>query len=233
MKMKQLFFGGLMLVAFTVPALQSKAQIGIRAGVNLSNVGAKDIQGDKIDTKIVPGFHAGLTFDIPVADEFYIQPGALFSTKGFKQEVVASSVANYTRKETPYYVEVPVNFIFKPELGNGNLLLGAGPYVAYGLGGKYKNDGNLGSLGLSTNGDLEFVNDYDDQSSTSDKSVYGKPLDYGGNLLVGYEFSNKLSAQLNAQLGMANLIPKNGGAKPDADAKFKNVGFGISLGYKF
>ncbi|HEX6426772.1 MAG TPA: PorT family protein, partial [Niastella sp.] len=58
-----------------------------------------------------------------------------------------------------------------------------------------------------------------------------KRMDFGGNLLAGYELSSKFSVQLNAQLGMSNLEPKIDGKK--TDAKAKNTGFGISFGYRF
>ena len=40
------------------------------------------------------------------------------------------------------YIEIPVNLLYKPVVGNGKLLLGFGPYIAYGIGGKYKTDGD-------------------------------------------------------------------------------------------
>jgi len=213
-------------------AAMSQVEIGIRAGANMSNATIKDANDNKADTKLNPGFHAGVTFDIPIADEFYVQPGALFSTKGYKMKDEGSVLGNTyegTLKVTPSYIEVPVNFLYKPELGSGKLLLGAGPYVAYGIGGKWKLDGSFNNSSASTDGDLEFKNDTKDASN--DKQIYGKPFDAGANLLFGYEFANKLSFQLNGQLGLLNIVPKNDGDKPDA--KMKNSGFGISVGYKF
>lgn len=213
-------------------AAMSQVEIGIRAGANFSNATIKDANGKKADTKLNPGWHAGVTFDIPVADEFYVQPGALFSTKGYQAKDAGSILGSSyegTLKVSPSYIEVPINFLYKPELGAGKLLLGAGPYVAYGIGGKWKADGRVGNVSGSTDGKLEFKNDYQDGSN--DKTIYGKPFDAGANLLFGYEFANKLSFQLNGQLGLVNIVPKNDGAKPDA--KMKNSGFGISVGYKF
>ncbi|HMR85180.1 MAG TPA: porin family protein [Niabella sp.] len=228
MKLKQFMFSGLLMALLSILTVKSQAQvqIGVRAGVNFSNISGEDSDGDKVeDNKLLPGFHAGITFDIPVADEFAVQPGLLFSTKGvhFKENDGDSY------KQIPYYVEIPVNFLYKPELGNGRLLLGAGPYVAYGFGGKWK----WKYEDETESGKLIFKNDLSDddwENLKDDEDYYGKPLDFGANLLAGYEFSNKLSLQLNAQLGMANIAPKYNGQK---DGTMKNVGFGISLGYKF
>ncbi|MCF3112241.1 PorT family protein, partial [Niabella sp. CC-SYL272] len=154
-------------------AAMAQVEVGVRAGVNLSNLTIKDADGKTVDgAKLTPGFNAGLTFDIPVADEFYIQPGALFSMKGARLEknaheyfnadaYSAADAGDYTRLNT-YNLEVPVNFIFKPAAGNGNLLIGAGPYFSYALGGKFKRVTNR--FGTES-GKLEFANDYNDFSS--------------------------------------------------------------------
>jgi hypothetical protein len=57
-----------------------------------------------------------------------------------------------------------------------------------------------------------------------------KRFDAGGNLLAGYEFANKLSFQLNAQLGLVNINPEISGSDK---TKYRNTGFGVSLGYRF
>jgi hypothetical protein len=58
-------------------------------------------------------------------------------------------------------------------------------------------------------------------------------MDFGGNLLFGYEFSQKIFAQLNAQLGLMNIQPKIEGVDDDDRGKVKNTGFGVSIGYRF
>ncbi len=179
----------------------SQVQWGVRAGVNFSNLNGK-IASISTDGKLLTGFNAGVTADINLADEFFIQPGLLYTTKGSKAKNVDAST-------TLNYIELPVNFLYKPELGTGNLLLGVGPYAAYGVGGKAK----LGNAET----DVKFGKD----------EVY-KAMDFGGNLLFGYQLANGLSAQLNAQLGMGNIL-NNG----DSNNKLNNTVFGVSLGYKF
>jgi len=71
---------------------QDGTTFGLRAGVNFQNVNGKDFEGDKIeDNKLKTGFHIGVNAEIPVAPEFYIQPGVLFSTKGAKDDANATS----------------------------------------------------------------------------------------------------------------------------------------------
>lgn len=210
-----------LLLAFAATALTltSKAQdekttFGVRAGVNFTNINGEDEGGRDYDNKMKTGFHIGVNAEIPVAPEFYVQPGLLFSTKGAKQELTGDDL-----KYNISYLEIPINFLFKPTLGSGKMLLGVGPYVGIAVGGKVKVGSN--------DADIQFKSDV---KATETKPTM-KRMDFGGNLLVGYELSSKFSAQLNAQLGMSNLEPKIDGKKQES--KSKNTGFGISFGYRF
>src|SRR5260221_4690713 len=63
---------------------QSNITFGVRAGVNFQNLTGKFSDGDKYSNKLIPGFNVGANAEIPVATDFYLQPGLLFSTKGAK-----------------------------------------------------------------------------------------------------------------------------------------------------
>lgn len=207
MKMKH----GFLLSAMALFAFIAQAQtsFGFRGGVNFYNINGENTSGDKLKNKIKTGFNAGVTLDVPVAPDFYFQPGLLFSTKGAKLENTSDASVKLN------YLELPLNLLYKPTLGTGKLLMGFGPYLGYGLSGKVENGSSMA--------DVKFEKNAGNAANT----VYYKPLDAGANLLFGYEFASKLSAQLNAQLGLVNLNAYNN------NAKFKNTGFGVSLGYKF
>ncbi|HJU46355.1 MAG TPA: porin family protein [Chitinophagaceae bacterium] len=195
------------------------ASVQIRAGVNFQNLNG-EANGDDLENKLLTTFHAGVEVPIMIAPEFYIQPGAIYSMKGAKDE------DNSDMKTQISYIEVPVNFVYKPMLGMGNLILGVGPYMGVAIGGKVKDDND--------DVDITFKNDL--SASEATEFGLGKPfmrrLDFGGNLLAGYQFSNGLFFQLNAQLGMTNLLPKIEGETID-NSKVKNTGFGVSVGYAF
>jgi hypothetical protein len=220
----------LLALATTVFSLASKAQVsfGLRAGVNLQNINGKDIAGDDLEFDLKTGFHVGVNAEIGIAPDFYLQPGVLFSTKGAKEDAADD---DDDLKVNLSYVEVPINLLYKPALGPGKLLLGFGPYVAYALGGSAK-------VGKHDKKDIEFEKDVTyTQYGTGlfTGTYYAKRMDIGGNLLFGYELASKISFQLNAQLGMVNINPEvtdiPGNMKDKA--KFKNTGFGISVGYRF
>lgn len=221
--MKKIFFSTALILsgAFFTASAQSTSTssgigFGIRAGVNLQNLNGKDGNGDKLENKLVPRFQGGLTVDIPLADQFYIQPGVLFSGKGAKDK---ESDANVSIS----YIDVPVTFLFKPVLGTGRMLLGVGPYVGFAIAGKMT-DAN------DNKETIKFKNKVTLIEAATDP--YLRRLDAGGNLLVGYEMSSKLSIQLNAQLGLAKINPEIEGVNDDKTA-WRNTGFGLSIGYKF
>jgi hypothetical protein len=221
--MKKIFFSTALILsgAFMTATAQSTStasgiSFGIRAGVNLQNLNGKDGNGDKLENKLVPRFQGGVVVDIPLADQFYIQPGVLFSGKGAKAE---DSDANIGIS----YIDVPVTFLFKPTLGTGRMLLGVGPYVGFGIAGNVEDDNDNEQK-------IKFKNEVTPAELLTD--FYLRRLDAGANLLVGYEMSSKLSIQLNAQLGLAKINPEVEGVTDNKTA-WRNTGFGLSLGYRF
>src|SRR6266536_3188956 len=132
MKTKVLFIA----LSTTVFALGAKAQdkttFGVRAGVNFQNLNGKDDEGHDLDYKMKTGFNIGVNAEVPIAPDFYVQPGVLFSTKGAKMEITGFDDAKINLS----YVEIPINLLYKPTLGAGKLLLGFGPYIGIAVGGK-------------------------------------------------------------------------------------------------
>lgn len=187
---------------------------GVRAGVNLQNINGKDTQGDNLENKLTTGFHAGVNYEIPVGTDVYFQPGLLFSTKGSKLEMGDPLVSKLSLS----YIELPLNLIFKPLLGTGHMLLGLGPYLGYGVGGK----------ATDRDFDVEFQSEV--LENDPDDVIYLKAFDAGANFIIGYEFANMLSFQLNAQLGLLDINPDYW---IEDDTVLKNTGFGLSLGYRF
>jgi Outer membrane protein beta-barrel domain len=215
----------LLCILFSNAQHSGGTSFGLRGGVNFQNINGKDNSNDKLKNDILTGFNVGINAEIPVATEFYFQPGLLFTTKGAKnKEDILGQTINSTIKIS--YLELPLNFLYKPMLGKGHLLLGFGPYIAFGVGGKANYEG----AGLSRTEDVKFKNTV--QLTDSRDVVYFKQLDAGANMLAGFEFGNRVSFQLNAQLGLVDINPKYEGVSNDKTTA-KNTGFGLSLGYRF
>jgi len=208
----------LMLTAtFATAQDNGKMSFGILGGLNFQNLNGKDIVGDKLENDMKIGYHIGANVRIPIAPEFYFQPGILFSTKGAKDN--STSPANTINLS---YIEMPLNLVYKGLLGTGYIILGLGPYFGYGIMGNVKSD--------DATTDIEFTNTVE---ITDPLTVpYFKAFDAGGNLFFGYELANGISAQMNVQLGMVKINPEYKILSEDKSS-IKNTGFGLSLGYRF
>lgn len=216
------------MFSLTVADAQDSVQgttFGIQGGINFQNINGTDAEGRTMDNGLVTRFHAGVDAEIPVAPDFYFQPGLLFATKGAKKQDVFLGIT-FTSKVYVSYIELLLHFIYKPLLGDGHLILGLGPYLAYGIGGTAQVEGN----GTTVEKDIEFKSTV---SLSDDPTVfYLKAFDAGADIFAGYEFSNRLSFQLIAQWGLIKINPSIEGLS-DNQASYKNTGFGLSLGYHF
>lgn len=221
MKAKLMLISILTILTATIINAQSKTNFGVRGGVNFYNITGKEMDGDKLDNKLKTGFNLGLNAEIPIGIDFYVQPGVIYSSKG------ASDVFGTDNRINVGYIEVPVNLLFKPELGTGKLLLGFGPYVAFGVGGNYIYDANG-----NNKRPIKFKGEVSLAEAISADQYYMKGFDAGANFLFGYEWANRFSVQLNAQLGLVDIYTKVENIDP-GKASQKNTGFGLSAGYRF
>ena len=96
-----------------------------KAGVGISNLAGSDNEG----LKTAISFKLGVGYDFAISESFSIEPAAMIHNKGFKVDGFTGYVARY-------FLEVPVLAAYKMNLNdNCQLVLNAGPYVAYGLFG--------------------------------------------------------------------------------------------------
>jgi len=212
-----LFIG--MLIMTTNLCHAQTISIGGTAGFNVQTITGKNANGDKLNNKLVPRYALGIVVPISLAPSFCIQPGALYITKGADSE-------NGNTKTNLSYLEIPLNLIYKPSFGGGNLLLGFGPYLSFGIGGKSKT--TISEVVIDR--DIEYQKSVSELDFLNPSKVFFAPTDAGVNLLAGYEFANGFSFQFNAQLGLSEINPSVTGISTDKTS-LKNTGFGVSIGY--
>ncbi|MFO7658717.1 MAG: outer membrane beta-barrel protein [Bacteroidales bacterium] len=203
--------------SFAIAQDAKRISFAVLGGVNFQNLNGKDFNGDKLENDMIIGYHAGINLQMPVAPEFYFQPGLLFTTKGAKS---TNGSAGSTTKLS--YIELPLNFVYKGLLGNGYILVGFGPYIGYGIMGKVISEND-------TETDIEFISVVENGNILT---PYYRAFDAGGNIFAGYEMASGIFFQLNTQLGMLKINPEYK-IFPDDKSLVKNTGFGVSLGYRF
>jgi hypothetical protein len=212
----------IILAAFCLLASASYAQKSaaiLKGGVNFANISNND-EGGYDDSRMLTGFHAGIIADLNLTEFLAIQPGLLYSSKGIRFE---NDVQELTFN--PRYIELPVNLVFKTPTGQSKFFIGAGPYVAMGIGGKFKAEGLF-----EFSSDIQYS---DDDPLTSDEEGAGafivRRFDYGLNAIAGIEASN-LVISAGYGLGLAKL---QSGSNSSSDQNNKHRVFSLSLGFKF
>ena len=207
-------------------AQESQVKFGVKAGVTFPTLVAS---GDDSDVKTTTSFYVGGTATFPVSNMFSIQSGLSLIGKGAEsgdlgEDFDGEDVAITGKaKINPLYLEIPLNAIVKFDAGSGKFFVGAGPYYAFGVGGKIKADVSSSSGGTTASASVK----QDIKFGNGDEDTF-KSGDFGLNFLVGYELNNGFNIQAGYGLGLSNVL------NVDSDiAKVKNRVFSVGLGYSF
>ena len=224
--MKNLMKIGLVLVAFfmclSVNAQDKQISFGVKAGLNLSSFGG-DKEYKDMDSKL--GFNAGLTLDYNIMGDLYLLSGLELTTKGAK-ESYKDEYEDYTVTINPMYLQIPIHVGYKFELSEGmKFVVNAGPYFAYGLGGKIKTkeDGITGSIDIFKDQDIDGFN------------IKGmKRFDLGIGVGLGLEFG-ALKFGLGYDLGLLNPTPSYSDYEDyeESNEKFTLNNLYLTVGFKF
>ena len=184
----------------------SQVKWDAKFGMNFSNATkTKDVVG--VDTKALPGFNLGVGMDYGFSENWSLQSGLIISSKGYKIKE-----GDYKETTRPIYLDIPILAAYKFNISdNTKFVINAGPYLAFGLGGKNKIDGV-------------------DES----EKVFGddgwKRFDLGIQYGVGLEIGEHYLVNLTGQNGF--ITPYDFPDGYDGD-KPKNMTFSIGVGYRF
>ena len=198
------------------------AQIGVKAGVNFTNMVFEEENTDIKDLARngATNYAIGVEFILPLSDRIALQPELLFSKKGAESSYTV--LGQSFKSELSYnYIDIP--FLLRFSLGNTHgegigIYFNAGGYGAYAINGKSISETPI----LTTETDLTF-DEIDDQ----------KRLDYGfvggGGITLG-----NLFFEVRYQHGINNLLDDD--ANNNNDPKFNKLqhrGIGLNLGIIF
>jgi len=193
-------------ICFILSFVQAQAQVkfGPEVGLNLATMTLKTSRFG-IDPKTLVGFHIGVISEIPLKENFVLQPGILYSAKGSKY-----SVGEEDMTISPGFIEIPVNALYKFDVSSAKLFVLAGPYFAFGIGGNIET--SEGSA------DIQF-------GSGDTKTM--KAFDLGFNIGAGVEIKN-FQFKVQYGLGLTNLAPVT---ENDAEMKVRTIG--LTVAYLF
>ena len=206
-----------LVFAITTESYSQKFGIGIKGGLNLSNLHNNDDRGadySTVDYKIKPGFHIGATVEIPIYKVLSLETGLLMSSQGYRSTY--TDIFEFEKgKESLFslYLNIPLAAKVTFSAGHVKIYGAIGPYIGIGLFGKFKWDFPLDS-------DSETVSWGSDPDSD-----HFKRLDYGLIGGPGIEIKS-LQIGLSYGLGLRNISPEEG-------VKASNRVLRLSVGYKF
>ncbi|WP_423130343.1 outer membrane beta-barrel protein [Gaoshiqia sp. Z1-71] len=241
--MKRLFL--LAFICFVSLTVVSQVKYGLKAGTTFSWYESSADDGLVVDYNMLAGFQAGVFAEAAINNYFSLQPELLFSTLGAKAEVYGEipvpTPTGYTTVSfklsdtmTPLYLDLPLYLKAGfPSVGSDRFTIGAGPMFSYGIGGKDKMTGTIGTEKVSGeikifSKDAIVIKDgsgrtiFEDDSS----SALLKRFDVSVAAFAAYEINKRVVVSLNYRYGLKNISEE-----PDED--LWNRSLAISLGYRF
>ena len=230
--MKKLFLLSLAACITSLSFAQSKFQsqsqsptaitFGVKAGISYSGIRGQaannfnnlvDLAGGTLTTKNVAGFYGGLFANIPITPGLSLEPGFLYSTKGYEMTGQLNSKglgflsAGGTAKLGLDYLDIPV--VLKVDAGGFQLF--AGPQFSYLS--KANLHSTAGLLGINL-----FSNDMDVTSSFN-------RFDVGVTGGIGYTFTKGISLSASYDYGLSKID-----ANQNTNAYNQSFKVGLSVG---
>lgn len=168
-----------------------------KVGMSMTNLSNTDA-----DMKV--GYTVGVGLDYQFTDMWYLQSGLNITGKGAKAGDL---------KIKTHYLEIPVLAAAKFDVSdNMKFVVNAGPYLAFGMGGKLE-EGNASMKVFSKEDGME--------------EALMKRFDLGLQYGVGLELSDKYLINLTGQYGFIDPFKGDGGESSH------NIAFMIGVGYRF
>lgn len=208
--MKKFFVAIVVLFTYsTFYTANAQFHIGVRGGLNIANMSVKNIP-IATDNKSVTSYHLGGFAEFNLTKKIGIETGLYLSGKGinseFNQSLGFFSVSG-SAKITPLYLEVPLNGVYNFDFKLIKLRFFAGPYAAYGIGGKINSDFSASGLPIDLSS-LGLQNESSNLVYGSDTTSNIRPFDFGLNIGVGAQFK-KFDFSIQYGLGFLNIAADN------------------------
>jgi hypothetical protein len=219
------FFSSLLFSLTT----HAQISIGVKAGPDFSRLinAVKGInEGDNIsnlNSGAVTQFYGGIFVDIPLDSNklFYIRPGIEYVGGG--GSIYADdnfyNINGFTpnTKYTLRYVDVPVEFVFSPTLGDVRPWIGLGLYGGALVSGKMKTEGSSSESVMIGNG----------PNDNFQRADFGYTFSLGMSTKPGFMFG------LDYQHGFLQVVPNNTQQNGQARLSTRNALWAFHLGWLF
>ncbi|MBR4552273.1 MAG: PorT family protein [Bacteroidaceae bacterium] len=201
---------------FSTEKSENPISFGVRAGINLNSYNVNNGWDEEFDATV--GLRVGVVADIPIFESLYFEPGLYYANRSCKY-TWSDDYESIEEKHNPSYLELPLLLQYRYNFSDDwGIRVNFGPYFAYALGGKAKEEEN-----------------YNGQHSSSSLKLFSKENDFTAlkrfdfGLMTGIDVAyRQFSLGIGYQAGLAKI--NKDWAK---NYKFKNSGVYIQLGYNF
>ncbi|MFC5284047.1 porin family protein [Pedobacter alpinus] len=206
--------------------LDEKLSFGLKLGVGSSIISFNDARYDQISSNGLGHFSAFL--NKPITNKFALQAGLSYTDRGFsalEQPSATNPFAQTMLDLRLFYLEIPINGVFKLPLGKGKVVLGGGPYIGYAL------DGSVEKLTTDFSSSSFIYKEEERKLAYGNKTTDDfKKTDVGFNFLAGYQFRKGWLLNINYAQGIQNILPKE---LITNDEKAINTALHFCVGYEF
>ncbi len=177
--------------------------LGIQAGINRATA--------TNDNRSIVRFSGGLFTMIPITTKLNFQTGAFYEGKGS-----ANTDDDYRSKNRTNHLQVPFYLNYRVRFKPGQFYVGAGPYAAAALSGKFEYE-----MRVFYNGGGSIVNLNDDTyrwlknsarviigkdiQKQNDPDYYMRRMDYGLTGHAGFIINNGFFINAGYDMGLANI----------------------------
>ena len=240
--MKRLLLIAIIACFFSSTAF-AQVSFGPKAGVNFSKYSYSYKESyTEPEVTFRFGQSVGAVLNLQITSFLAFQPSANITIKGVAHNVNSwnSGQAVYTGYDRTRitYFEVPLNLALGIRLGQGQIQVFAGPYIAMAIIGVERWDYEENVNGIrevsKDSKRVKFRNTVSEEDhGDEDVAYYQKPFDYGVNFGLGYKYKHLL---FNAgfAMGLANLQPDMSGTEFDPkDYKYSNRTIFITAAWLF
>jgi len=209
--MKKIILIGLSVLSFTFIQAQKKINLGIKGGINFSNL---NNISDNSYKKSKTGINFGLLAEISLSDKFSIQPEILYSTQGVKTDVYLNALAYPGPGPDP---------IFQPSTEKGKYIF---DYIQIPVLAKIYLIENLSfEIGPSFN----FLTKSEQKSESQTYRNIGKDFEFSGVLGLSYKLNKTLFVSSRFFKGFSKAFIYD----PNNFDNAKNYGFQFDIGFLF
>jgi Outer membrane protein beta-barrel domain len=253
----------ILFAAFAVSCITSMAQVsfGVQLGVNYAS--------PKTDNYTIPGiisaypfsystpsyliprtaptsnpklgYLIGFVAEIPINKKIAFKPELIYIQKGHEGTKSDNFKNDIATKFTLNYLELPLNVVYKLNVGKGSLFFGLGTALSFGIYGKEKGKIIIRSPADISNLKKDYIelvkfdgksrDDLNQSILFKDNRLHLTRFDIGANLLAGYQSEKGIFFKLGYNYGLLNIDPNKNNKLAENQSSYRNRGFNVCIGY--